>query len=473
MSFSAVFQRFADGAPFCVTYRALMENILAPAKLDALFNKTAQVQYERKVLFSSLVDIASQVVCRESPSINEVYVRQREQFNASIKAIYGKLANIETCTSEGLVRHVADQAQRLIGRCRGKVKPLLSGYRVRILDGNHLGKTHHRLGVLRKTKAGALPGQSLVLLDPQAKLIDKIVCCEDGHAQERSLLNGVLEDVRKNDLLIEDRNFCTLWFLFALKNLKAFFIVRKHGRMPCELQGKRRYVGRTDTGSVYEQTGAITHPDSKTVTHLRYLVLVLNTPTVDGDTEIYLLTNLPKKITAVQVVQLYRQRWTIEQAFNELTTHLRCELQSLGVPKAALFAFSVAACAYNLLAVAKAAVRGVHGEKVAETKLSNYYITNEISRVHGGMTLAVPEEEWDEFQTMSLDKLAQHISRWIAKADLSKYPKSPRGPKKPKRKLPNAQFQHVATSQLLEKERLAKKRKAKRAKQLTQKTSGP
>ena len=71
--------------------------------------------------------------------------------------------------------------------------------------------------MLRKTKAGALPGQSLVLLDPQAKLIDKIVCCEDGHAQERSLLDRVLEDVRKNDLLIDDRNFCTLCFLFALK----------------------------------------------------------------------------------------------------------------------------------------------------------------------------------------------------------------------------------------------------------------
>ena len=137
--------------------------------------------------------------------------------------------------------------------------------------------------------------------------------------------------------------------------------MRKHGRMPCELQGKRRYVGRTDTASVYDQTCAITHPTTKEVTHLRYLTLVLNTPTVDGDTEIHLLTNLPAKVTAVQVAQLYRRRWTIEQAFNELTMHLRCELQSLGVPKAALFAFSVAACAYNLLAVAKAALHGVHG----------------------------------------------------------------------------------------------------------------
>lgn len=473
MSFSAVFERFVAGAPFCVSYRALMENIFAPSKLDALFCKTAQVQYQRKVLFSSLVDIVGQVVCRESPSVREVCVRQREQFNASMRAIYYKLGNIETRMSEALVRHSADQARRLIKHCRGQRRPLLPGYRVKILDGNHLGKTHHRLGVLQKTKAGALPGQSLVLLDPQAMLIDKIVCCEDGHSQERSLLDQVLDGIQKKDLVIDDRNFCTVRFLFALRALKAFFITRRHGRMPYTLLGKRRYAGRCETGAVHEQTCAIKHPDTGEVLHLRCALLTLNTPTVDGDTEIHLLTNLPEKVSAVKVVQLYRRRWTIEQAFNELTMHLRCELQSLGIPRAALFAFSVAACAYNLLAVAKAAMRGVHGEKVVETELSNYYITNEISRVHGGMTLAVPEQEWSAFQTMPPAKLATLLTRWISKADLSKYPKSPRGPKKPKRKLPNAQFQHVATSRLLEKQRLAKKRTAKRAKQLTHQKSGP
>jgi IS4 transposase len=55
------------------------------------------------------------------------------------------------------------------------------------------------------------------------------------------------------------------------------------------------------------------------------------------------LTNLPSKVSAVRVADLYRQSWTLEQAFNELTTHLRCELNTLVYPKAALFAFWVAA----------------------------------------------------------------------------------------------------------------------------------
>lgn len=89
-------------------------------------------------------------------------------------------------------------------------KQSVKGYRTRTLDGNHLGKTNHRLKVLRNTKAGALPGKALVLLDPQRMLIDEVVLCEDGHAQECSLLDQFMPLLAKNDLLIADRNFSTL-----------------------------------------------------------------------------------------------------------------------------------------------------------------------------------------------------------------------------------------------------------------------
>ena len=40
--------------------------------------------------------------------------------------------------------------------------------------------------------------------------------CEDGHAQERSLLTGVLPSVEAGDVWIADRNFCTNKFLFGI-----------------------------------------------------------------------------------------------------------------------------------------------------------------------------------------------------------------------------------------------------------------
>lgn len=456
MVFDSLFERFAQSAPACVMHRALMENIFSPDKLDALFLKVAKRQYYRELLFSTLVDLTSQVVCRSAPSINAAYVRQRERISVTVRALYDKLDRVELGTSQALVQYVANQTRKLVDHCKGRREPLLRGYRTRILDGNHLGKSEHRLGVLRDTAAGALPGQTLVLLDPDRMIIDEVVCCEDGHAQERSLLPELLTKVVADDLLIDDRNFCTLWFLFALQRRKAYFLTRQHKTLPYKALEKPRSQGCSDTGRIYVQQIELCDPEIGQTTKIRRVTVKLCSPTRDGDSEIHLLTNLPVSVSAQKVAELYRNRWTLEQAFNELTTQLRCELNTLGYPKAALFAFCVAVCSYNLLAAVKGAMRGVHGDE-AMTKVSNYYLTNEIASVYEGMMVAMPPNDWKVFQTMSLASLAAHLIRWARGADLSKYPKHPRGPKKPPPKRPNAQFQHVSTKRLLDEQRQDKK----------------
>jgi hypothetical protein len=462
MVFNGLFQRFIEASPACVMHRALMENIFAPEKLNAVFQQAAKIQYQRELLFSTVVELTCQVVCRLSKSTRMAYLAQRERITVSLQAIYDKLGHIELGTSEALVRYTSRQASDLIDRCQGVRPPLLNGYRTRILDGNHLGKTNHRLRVLRDTAAGPLPGQSLVLLDPSRMVIDEVVLCEDGHAQERSLLDRVVLLLERRDLLIADRNFCTLAFLFAILARKACLIIRQHGSMPWKSLGKAKYVGRGETGRVYEELIELRDPATGRTTQMRRITIRLKSPTRDGDTEIHLLTNLPAQVTALKVAELYRQRWTLEQAFNELTTHLRCELNTLGYPKAALFAFSVAVCSYNVLAALKGALRGVHGEQTMEQEVSNYYLTNEIQSVYGGMMVALQPTKWKSFQTLSPAELAKQLLRWARAADLNCYPKQVRGPKPPKRKLPTARSQHVATSRLLEKQRLRTQRKRKK-----------
>jgi hypothetical protein len=130
----------------------------------------------------------------------------------------------------------------------------LPGYRVKILDGNHLAGTEHRLKELRTTGAGALPGKALVVLDPQAMLVSDVFCCEDGHAQERSLLGEVLGSVRPGDLWVADRNFCTTDFLFGIARREGAFVIRQHGAtLHIEWVGEHRACGRVETGEVFEQ----------------------------------------------------------------------------------------------------------------------------------------------------------------------------------------------------------------------------
>ena len=70
MIHSDVFQRFVEDSPVCVMTQTLMENVLSPTTLDALFERHAQWQYTRDLLFSDIVHLMSLVVCGIRPSIN-------------------------------------------------------------------------------------------------------------------------------------------------------------------------------------------------------------------------------------------------------------------------------------------------------------------------------------------------------------------------------------------------------------------
>jgi hypothetical protein len=64
MVLSSVFAKFAKAHPVAVMARALMERALEPKGLDALFRRHAKRQYEKELLFSTMVDVMALVVCQ-------------------------------------------------------------------------------------------------------------------------------------------------------------------------------------------------------------------------------------------------------------------------------------------------------------------------------------------------------------------------------------------------------------------------
>src|SRR3954463_10721521 len=228
MILSDVFERFAQDSPLSVMARGLLENALNPTALDRLVEEGADKQYTKEILFSSVVDVMSLVVCGIRPAINAAYRDKAETLPVTIQALYGKVDRTEPVTSAALVRTNGARLGAVIDVMGGARAPLLPGYNVRLLDGNHLAGTEHRIKELRIMRAGALPGQALVVLDPQRMLAIDVILCEDGHAQERSLLGQVLETVAEKDLWISDLNFCTTNFLFGVAGRGGFFVIRQH-----------------------------------------------------------------------------------------------------------------------------------------------------------------------------------------------------------------------------------------------------
>ena len=442
-----VFQSFIEQSPICVMAQASVERMFRPDWLDDLFERTAQQQYTRKLLFSSVVELMHAVVLGVEPTVYAAYRKRRHNLEVSDQAVYDKLDGMELGLSAALVKESAQQAEEIINELGARRDPWLPGYNVRILDGNHLSATEHRLEELRTTSAAPLPGKSLVVLEPETGLATDVFLTPDGHAQERSLLDEVLEIVQKRDLWIADRNFCTLKFLCEIAKKTGYFLIRQHGNLKGKLCGRRVFKGEGPTGKIYEQ--AIELSSEETTYKLRRLTIELNEATRDGDMSLHLLTNLPAKVSAVCVADLYRKRWTIETLFLEVTTTLTCEINTLCYPRAALFVFCSALMAANAVAVIKAALRAVHGEDKAD-ELSGYYLALEVKQVHGGMMIALPPVRWNVFSRMETPEFAETLKQIAAHVDLKRYRKSPRGPKKPKRKRSRYKNgSHVSTHKLL------------------------
>ncbi len=443
----AAFEPFVKDAPFCVMTRATLESLFSRERLDELFQTTSQKQYTRELLFSQLVELMTAVVLQQQPSVLAAYRKGLGNISVSDQSVYNKLDGMELGVSAALVSDSALRIAPVIDELQALQPSWLAGFRVRILDGNHLSATQRRLLPLRDAWDSPLPGKVLAVLDQQTGLATDVFLTPDGHAQERSLLDDVLAVVARHDLWIADRNFCTLKFLFRIHQAKAAFVIRQHGTLEGRLLGRKRYIGRTDTGEVYEQKIELSFEGR--LKKFRRITVVLDKPTRDGDTEIHILTNLSKKkATALVVAELYRRRWTIEGLFLEMAQTLNAEPQTLAYPKAALFAFCLALVAANAVALLKAAVRAEHGQEVAET-LSVYYAALDVQQVHRGMLIALPAPHWQCFRDMSAGELAAALREMARAIDLPRYQKSTRGPKNPIARKVYVNGGHVSTHKLL------------------------
>lgn len=307
-----VFERFVAKSPISVMVRATLERVLSADQLDLWYERTAQKQYTRELLFSTVYDLMRHVVFRIKPSVHAAYRDAKAEVGTSIVAVYNKLNGLETHTSAELVRYSARAFTPLIAQVGGQRTPWLPGYRVKIIDGNCIEATERRLKVLREVPAAALPGKSLVVYEPASGLVTNVFPCEDGHAQERSLFGAILPTVQAEDLWMADRNFCTRELLCTIDQRGAGLLIRQHAGLPCEMVTPWSTVGRIETGAVAEQQIRVVDADGKA--HIfRRIRMTLDEATRDGDRLLYLVTNVPRcRVSAKRVARLYRKRWTLE-----------------------------------------------------------------------------------------------------------------------------------------------------------------
>ncbi|HEY0207405.1 MAG TPA: IS4 family transposase [Acetobacteraceae bacterium] len=445
--------------------RLVLEHALPAGWVDEVFEAHRQQQYSRELLFSTVVELTTLVSLGLRPSLHAAAC-QMPALPVSLGSLYDKVNHTEPCVLRALVRGSAERLGPVMAAVDHGAESL-PGWRLRVLDGNHLPASEKRLLPLRGFRGAALPGQSLVVYDPDLGLVVDLVACEDAHASERAAVAPLLEGARPGELWIADRHYCTRTVLGGLEDAGAGFIVREHGRHPRLVeQGAWCACGRTGTGEVREQEIAVAQaqaPQSASLTSLRGIAsrwrrveLALDQPTEDGDTTIRLWSNLPEAVGAQRIAELYRMRWRIEGMFGRLESVLHSELGSLGHPRAALLGFAVAVLAYNVLTLLQRAVEQAHQPPAAPPapplEVSCFHLGVQVRGGYEGLLIALPPEHWPRWDTADPAGLAQHLLRLARSINPRQVATSKRAPKtaKPKSYVDGKTARtHVATARLL------------------------
>jgi hypothetical protein len=450
----AILDPFAAGAPAAVMTRLALDWVIEGTTLDTLLQDVAEGQYQREFALRHFVDVMLDVACGFRPSPRAAFMRREFGKIASLSAFYRKLGRMETTVTEGVVRETARRARQLIVAADALLPEPIPGYAARILDGNVLAGTEHRIEPLRTTWAAGLPGMSLAVYEPASGLILDLILEENAHSQERALVDRAA--VEPGQLWVMDRNFCVRSFLSRIARSEAFFLVRWHrSSLPFREVGELRPAGRCAAGPIFEQAIEVEGAEG-TPHRLRRILLKLDVPTRDGETEIVLVTNLPREVTAEACCAAYAGRWQVEGHYQRLTELLHCEVPTLGRPRAALFAFSMSAIAGNALAVLQGNLRVAHGEEIAQ-EVSAFALVDEVAEVYPGMMMAVPPPAWPHLAGCGAAELAEVLNSLADRVPVHRMFRSRRGPKKPRpKRIRGERVRHRSNKKLLDQARAAR-----------------
>jgi len=118
-----VFERFTKKAPVAIMAQGILERTLSDDALNTLHENATEKQYTRNLLFSSIYNLMSLVVCKIQPGIHAAYQDNRDQIETSLTAVYDKLNRIDTTTSRALVKGTAEQMCRSMQEMKGTCTP--------------------------------------------------------------------------------------------------------------------------------------------------------------------------------------------------------------------------------------------------------------------------------------------------------------------------------------------------------------
>jgi DDE family transposase len=343
-----------DRVPLAESVWLLWNEVLPDSFINQVFDDHRGRCYQRDFTLANLVHLVNDALFQHGGRGRQTLIRQggTAQCPASVQAFYGKLRRVPVEVSEAFL---ADGAARLrpwlSARPYTELPASLREFRVLIVDGKTFKRAAKRLKPVRGRPGRGLGGKALVAMELSTGLLVAMAADPDAHANEARLVPRLLPQVRARlsgpRLHVADRQHGDLAQVRRYTEQGDHCVLRlhKHSKFtPNPHRPVRRGVDRLGRKWV-DAVGTLTSTRQGALPIRRIRLQRQGQPPIEIITDLLDADRYP----ANDVLELYRQRWGIEQVFHKV-----CEVFHLShligsSPSAIIFQGALCMMMYNLL----------------------------------------------------------------------------------------------------------------------------
>lgn len=331
-------------------------------RLQAIFERHRGRCYEGAISFATMVQLVADALLEHSGSGNQSFSRAQEdgRLEASPRAAYGKLGRLPAALSVGLFQEMARLLGELFPVEAQRPQPKsLRRFTIITVDGKTIKRVAKRLKPLRTKTGGLLGGRTLVASERSTGLAVAFVADLDGDANDSRLVPQLLPQVRERlpgqRLWVADRGFCDPMQLSRFAAEGDSFVMRYNAKAKFTRDPEVALRAGVDPAgrSYVDECGWLGRDGNP---HRRYVRRI--TLAREKSEDVAVVTNLAdcRKYPADQLLALYRERWGIEQMFQQVTEVFGLERLIGGRPEATIFQFAICLLLYNQLQLVRSYV---------------------------------------------------------------------------------------------------------------------
>lgn len=373
-----------DKMPLVEAAWLLWDKVLPASELDAFYDSHRERCYQRSFTFANLVYLVNDALCqhggRARPMLDQH--ESSEHCPASEQAFYGKLRRMPIALSEAFLAEGSNRLRPWLAKHPyAEVPPSLRDFRILIMDGKAFKHAAKRLKPVRDRAGRGLGGKALVAMELSTGLLVGMAADPDAHANEAKLVPQLLPALRKQmpagiNLWVADQQFGDLAQVRRCTEQGDHCVLRLHPKSrfsPDATQPVRQGVDAQGRAWI-DETGELHSTRQGTMTTRRITLQRADQKPLEIITDLLDAEQYP----ANDLLELYRQRWGIEQVFQKVSEvfHLKHLIGS--APQAIIFQGALCMMLYNLLQVLRGLVAETQDRPAAT--ISTFQLLEDLKR---------------------------------------------------------------------------------------------